>query len=102
MVAASDGRAAVAELARHPETDLVLMDVMMPDMDGDAATAAIRRMPGYRDVPIIMVTAKAMPGDREKSLEAGADGYLTKPVDTDDLVAHVRRLLAGRAPRAES
>jgi CheY-like chemotaxis protein len=68
---------------------------MMPEMDGYAATAEIRGMPQYTDLPIIAVTAKAMPGDREKSLLSGASDYVTKPVDAGDLIARVRRGLAG-------
>ncbi|MGM1060414.1 HAMP domain-containing protein [Saccharothrix sp. Mg75] len=90
---AENGREAIDVLTAHPEIDLILMDVMMPEMDGYAATAAIRAMPQHADLPIIAVTAKAMPGDREKSLDSGANDYVTKPVDSDDLVTCVQRWL---------
>ncbi len=90
---AENGRTGIETLQRHPETDLVLMDVMMPEMDGYTATATIRAMPGYADLPIIAVTAKAMPGDQEKSLASGATAYVTKPLDADDLIARIRRSL---------
>jgi HAMP domain-containing protein/signal transduction histidine kinase/CheY-like chemotaxis protein len=88
---AENGREAIDVLTANPEIDLVLMDVMMPEMDGYAATAAIRSMPEHAELPIIAVTAKAMPGDREKSLDSGANDYVTKPVDSDDLVACLQR-----------
>ncbi|NUS63231.1 MAG: HAMP domain-containing protein [Saccharothrix sp.] len=90
---AENGREGIDALRGHPEVDLVLMDVMMPEMDGYAATAAIRDMPEYATLPIIAVTAKAMLGDREKSLASGANDYVTKPVDADALVASVKRWL---------
>ncbi|MET9887319.1 HAMP domain-containing protein [Streptomyces sp. NPDC006430] len=90
---AEDGRKGIDTLTRHAGVDLILMDVMMPELDGYAATAEIRRMAAYADLPIIAVTAKAMPGDREKSLAAGASDYVTKPVDTDDLIGRVRHWL---------
>ncbi|CAM5284903.1 Sensor histidine kinase RcsC [Streptomyces tendae] len=90
---AENGRRGIETLVDHPEVALVLMDVMMPEMDGYTATAEIRRMPQYAELPIIAVTAKAMPGDREKSLASGASDYVTKPVDTQDLIACVRRWL---------
>ncbi|WP_067822649.1 ATP-binding response regulator [Actinomadura kijaniata] len=90
VVYADNGRAGVEALASTPGIDLVLMDVMMPEMDGYAATAAIRAMPEHADLPIIMVTAKAMPGDRERSLACGASDHVTKPVDAADLLARMR------------
>jgi signal transduction histidine kinase/HAMP domain-containing protein/DNA-binding response OmpR family regulator len=90
---ADNGRKGIEMLLAHPDVSLVLMDVMMPEMDGYAATVEIRGMPQYADLPIIAVTAKAMPGDQEKSLASGANDYVTKPVDTNDLIARVRRWL---------
>ncbi|MEV7323310.1 response regulator, partial [Streptomyces sp. NPDC093970] len=91
---ADNGRKGIEMLLAHPDVCLVLMDVMMPEMDGYSATAEIRAMPQYAELPIIAVTAKAMPGDQEKSLASGANDYITKPVDTNDLIARVRRWLA--------
>ncbi|MFJ4245840.1 HAMP domain-containing protein [Streptomyces iakyrus] len=90
---AENGRRGIETLVNNPDIALVLMDVMMPEMDGYTATAEIRRMPQYAELPIIAVTAKAMPGDRDKSLASGASDYVTKPVDTRDLMACVRRWL---------
>ncbi|MFI9769475.1 HAMP domain-containing protein [Streptomyces sp. NPDC052415] len=90
---AENGRLCIETLVNNPDVALVLMDVMMPEMDGYTATAEIRKMPQYAELPIIAVTAKAMPGDREKSLASGASDYVTKPVDTRDLIACVRRWL---------
>ncbi|MFF4304926.1 HAMP domain-containing protein [Streptomyces sp. NPDC001601] len=92
---ADNGRKGIEMLLAHPDVCLVLMDVMMPEMDGYAATAEIRAMPQYTELPIIAVTAKAMPGDQEKSLASGANDYVTKPVDTGDLIGRVRRWLSG-------
>ncbi|MGV9255149.1 HAMP domain-containing protein, partial [Streptomyces sp. NPDC003697] len=91
---AENGRKGIETLVDNPDIALVLMDVMMPEMDGYTATAEIRKMPQYAELPIIAVTAKAMPGDREKSLASGASDYVTKPVDTHDLIACVRRWLS--------
>ncbi|MFC8451268.1 HAMP domain-containing protein [Kitasatospora sp. NPDC057223] len=90
---AENGRAGIEALVANPAVGIVLMDVMMPEMDGYAATAAIRAMPEHAALPIIAVTAKAMPGDREKSLASGASDYVTKPVDAGHLIACIRRWL---------
>ncbi|WP_209517081.1 HAMP domain-containing protein [Streptomyces syringium] len=83
---AENGREGIEVLEQHDDVVLVLMDIMMPEMDGYATTAAIRRMPQFAGLPIIALTAKAMKGDREKSIDAGASDYVTKPVDTDHLL----------------
>ncbi|MFB7363009.1 HAMP domain-containing protein [Streptomyces hydrogenans] len=90
---AENGRKGIETLLANPAVALVLMDVMMPEMDGYTATAKIRELPRYADLPVIAVTAKAMPGDREKSLASGASDYVTKPVDADELIACVGRWL---------
>jgi signal transduction histidine kinase/CheY-like chemotaxis protein/HAMP domain-containing protein len=91
---ASDGRQGIEVLRANPGTDLILTDIMMPGMDGYATMTAIRQMPEFESLPIIAVTARAMPSDREKSLAAGANDYVTKPVDTDELMACMERWLA--------
>ncbi|MFD2421217.1 HAMP domain-containing protein [Amycolatopsis pigmentata] len=93
VVRASNGGHAIDTLRRDDGFDLVLMDVMMPEMDGYATTAAIREMPRFSGLPIIAVTAKAMRGDREKCIEAGASDYLIKPVEPADLLTCVERWL---------
>jgi CheY-like chemotaxis protein len=84
---ADNGRVAIEILQQHSDVDLVLMDTMMPEMDGLSATRAIRDIVQYRSLPIISLTAKAMKGDREKALEAGATDYVTKPVDAEQLLS---------------
>ncbi|MDY6991296.1 MAG: response regulator, partial [Pseudomonadota bacterium] len=77
-------------LQQHPNMDIVLMDIMMPEMDGYEATKKIRAQAQFRKLPIIALTAKAMKGDKAKCIEAGANDYLSKPVDTDKLVSLMR------------
>ncbi|MEV4458617.1 response regulator, partial [Microbispora sp. NPDC049633] len=90
---AENGRKGIEVLMRNDDVDLVLMDIMMPEMDGYAATTAIRSMPRFAQLPIIAVTAKAMHGDREKTLTSGASDYVTKPVDAEELIVCMQRWL---------
>ncbi|MEU6130193.1 HAMP domain-containing protein [Saccharopolyspora sp. NPDC047091] len=90
VVHADNGIAGLGALQEHDDVAIVLMDVMMPELDGDSTIRTIRRIPRHQHLPIIAVTAKAMPGDRERSLEAGATECVTKPVDAERLL----RLLA--------
>ncbi|MBW3541351.1 MAG: response regulator [Planctomycetes bacterium] len=93
VLSAETGRDAIRILKATPEIDLVLMDIMMPEMDGLATTRAIRQLPRFKSLPIIAVTAKAMKGDREKCIEAGAWDYLAKPVDTEQMLSVLRSWL---------
>jgi CheY-like chemotaxis protein len=87
---AESGREGIARLQEAPDIDAVLMDVMMPEMDGYETMRAIRDNPRFRQLPIIAVTAKAMKGDREKCIEAGASDYVAKPVEMDQLLSLLR------------
>lgn len=78
---------------RTARPNLILMDINMPDMDGYTLTAKIKSMPGFERIPILAITANVMRGDREKSLEAGCDGYIQKPLDVDQLVKEIERFL---------
>jgi signal transduction histidine kinase/DNA-binding response OmpR family regulator/HAMP domain-containing protein len=84
---AENGAEGIARLTGERDVDIVLLDLMMPGMDGYEATRAIREMPEVGSLPIIVVTAKAMPGDRERAIACGASDYITKPVDTDQLIS---------------
>jgi hypothetical protein len=97
---AENGRQGMEILDREDDVALVLMDVMMPELDGYATTAAIRQRPEFTDLPIITVTAKAMKGDRAKAIAAGASEYVTKPVDIAHLISLMRSWLERRR-RAE-
>ncbi|MEU7003760.1 HAMP domain-containing protein [Nonomuraea sp. NPDC046570] len=98
VVYAENGREGIEQLERNEDVALVLMDIMMPEMDGWATTSAIRRMPQFADLPIIALTAKVMRGDREKSIASGASDYVPKPVDVDRLLERLRGWLSrGRA-----
>jgi CheY-like chemotaxis protein len=87
---AENGKDGIEVLRKHPEVDLVLMDIMMPGMDGYQTMQAIRSDDSFKQLPIISLTAKAMKGDREKSIASGASDYITKPVDTDQLLSLMR------------
>jgi CheY-like chemotaxis protein len=87
---ARNGREALTKLEEVEDIDLVLMDVMMPEMDGYEATAEIRKNPRWRKLPVIAVTAKAMKDDQDRCLQAGANDYLAKPIDLDRLFSLIR------------
>jgi CheY-like chemotaxis protein len=87
---AENGRDGLSTLQDNPDVDLVLMDVMMPEMDGYETMDAIRSEERFSSLPIIALTAKAMKGDRERAIEAGASDYITKPVETDQLLSLMR------------
>jgi CheY-like chemotaxis protein len=87
---AENGRDGIAMLDDTPDIDMVLMDVMMPDMDGYETMRHIRARERFRKLPMFAITAKAMKGDREKCIEAGASEYISKPVDVDQLVSMMR------------
>ena len=90
VVSAMDGKEALKQLQEHPGVDIVLMDMMMPEMDGYESTKRIKANPAFSKLPVIAVTAKAMTGDREKCIEAGASDYISKPVDIDQLLSLLR------------
>jgi signal transduction histidine kinase/HAMP domain-containing protein/CheY-like chemotaxis protein len=93
---ADNGSDGIDLLTNNPAVDIVLMDSMMPDLDGNETTRRIRALPHGRDLPVVFLSAKAMPGDRESSLSAGASDYLTKPVDKDRLLAVMASWVAQR------
>jgi CheY-like chemotaxis protein len=93
VVIATNGQEGINVLEQTPDVSLALMDIMMPGMDGYETMRRIRQMPRFRRLPIIALTAKAMKGDREKCLEAGASDYVAKPVDTGQLVSLLRSWL---------
>jgi len=90
VVSATNGRQAIDILHSTPDVDIVLMDIMMPEMDGYETMREIRNVSEFRTLPILALTAKAMKGDREKCLEAGASDYIAKPVNSDQLVSLMR------------
>ena len=93
IVSADNGRDAIQILQSEPDVDIVLMDIMMPEMDGMETMREIRKIASLKDLPIVAVTAKAMKGDREKCIEAGAWDYLSKPVDTQQMLSVLRAWL---------
>lgn len=92
-LAAGDIAEAYAKLHETPDVGVILMDMMMPDVDGYEAIPKLREHVDYKSIPIIAVTAQAMAGDREKCIAAGADDYISKPVDVDKLVALLNEYL---------
>ncbi|GHB71906.1 histidine kinase [Streptomyces cirratus] len=93
---AENGREGIEVLEQHDDVTVVLMDIMMPEMDGYATTSAIRRMPQFAGLPIIALTAKAMQGDREKAIDSGASDYVTKPVEPDYLLSVMEQWMRGK------
>jgi CheY-like chemotaxis protein len=93
VLTSTTGSEAIELIESTPDLAIVLMDIMMPEMDGYQTIGRIRRSPAYRRLPIIALTAKAMKGDREKCLEAGASDYLAKPVNTEQLLSSLRMWL---------
>ncbi|MFW6310035.1 MAG: response regulator, partial [Prolixibacteraceae bacterium] len=90
IIVANDGKEAIEKLKEAEKVDIILMDVMMPEMDGIETTKKIKKMPEYRNIPVIAVTAKAMMEDREKCIQAGASDYVSKPIDIEKLVSLMR------------
>ena len=87
VMSATNGRQAIDLIQSTPDLSMVLMDIMMPEMDGYETMAEIRKDPRFRTLPMLALTAKAMKGDREKCLDAGASDYIAKPVNTDQLLS---------------
>jgi two-component system cell cycle response regulator DivK len=92
VIEAQDGQSALERLANEP-IDLALMDINMPDIDGYTLATRIRSMPQFANLPILAMTANVMRGDRERSLRAGCDGYIQKPIDIDILSEQLERYL---------
>ncbi len=99
LLEAENGKEALVRIREHPDVDIVLMDIMMPEMDGFEAIRTIRLDPRFRDLPVIAMTAKAMAGDQEKCIAAGANDYISKPIDMDKLLSLLRVWLYRRTCR---
>ena len=95
LVEATNAREAL-DILKSTKPDLILMDINMPDMDGYTLTSKIKAMPGFGRIPILALTANVMRGDREKTLEAGCDGYIQKPIDIDTLGQQIERFMTRR------
>ena len=96
LLEAIDGKDALNVL-KTARPDLILMDINMPDMDGYTLTATIKSLPGFERIPILALTANVMRGDKEKTLEAGCDGYIQKPLDIDQLTREIEKFLTRRS-----
>ncbi|HEY5732079.1 MAG TPA: response regulator [Anaerolineales bacterium] len=96
LLEATDAHDAL-EVLKSNKPDLILMDINMPDMDGYTLTAKIKTIPGFERTPILALTANVMRGDKEKTLEAGCDGYIQKPIDFDELLREIEKFLARSA-----
>jgi two-component system, cell cycle response regulator DivK len=96
LLEAIDGKDALNVL-KTARPDLILMDINMPDMDGYTLTSTIKSLPGFERVPILALTANVMRGDKEKTLEAGCDGYIQKPLDIDQLTREIEKFLSRRS-----
>jgi len=96
LLEAIDGRDALNVL-KTARPDLILMDINMPDMDGYTLTATIKALPGFERIPIVALTANVMRGDKEKTLEAGCDGYIQKPLDIDQLTREIEKFISRRS-----
>ncbi|HEX8961494.1 MAG TPA: response regulator, partial [Rhodocyclaceae bacterium] len=90
VIEAENGKEALSRLEEHDDIGIVLMDIMMPEMDGYVAMREIRKNPRYVNIPIIAMTAKALKGDHEKCMAAGASDYISKPLDVDKLLSLIR------------
>jgi two-component system chemotaxis sensor kinase CheA len=90
VINAENGKDGIEMLKKHPDTDVVLMDIMMPELDGYDTMRVIRGLDQFRDLPIIAITAKAMKDDRKKCIEAGASDYIAKPVNLEQLLSLFR------------
>ncbi|HEX9384846.1 MAG TPA: response regulator [Anaerolineales bacterium] len=96
LLEAIDGKDAL-DVLKTARPDLILMDINMPDMDGYTLTARIKSLPGFERIPILALTANVMRGDKEKTLEAGCDGYIQKPLDIDQLTREIEKFLSRRS-----
>ncbi|HSX20291.1 MAG TPA: response regulator, partial [Gammaproteobacteria bacterium] len=99
VTVATNGEECLKKMDSMPKIDIVIMDVMMPVMDGYETTRRIRKKNQFSNLPIIAVTAKAMPDDRTACLDAGANDYITKPIDADKLLSMMRVWLSSSTPR---
>jgi two-component system, cell cycle response regulator DivK len=96
LLEATDAKDAL-DVLKTAQPDLILMDINMPDMDGYTLTAKIKSLPGFERVPILAVTANVMRGDKEKTLEAGCDGYIQKPLDIEQLTREIEKFISRRS-----